>query len=85
MEWFWALLIGAGAGGLVPLGVEVGRRLGAATILFVGDDVTDEDAFGQLSPTDIAIKVGDADTMAPHRFRDPAAVLAFLRSLQVSS
>lgn len=65
--------------------VEVGRRLGAATILFVGDDVTDEDAFGQLSPTDIAIKVGDADTMAPHRFRDPAAVLAFLRSLQVSS
>jgi len=64
--------------------VELGRRLGVATTVFVGDDVTDEDAFAQLSPTDIAIKVGDADTIAPHRLCDPAAVLTFLRSLEPS-
>ena len=64
--------------------VELGRRLAVATTVFVGDDVTDEDAFAQLSPTDIAIKVGDADTIAPHRLRDPDAVFVLLRSLQVS-
>jgi len=64
--------------------VELGRRLAVATTVFVGDDVTDEDAFAQLSPTDIAIKVGDADTIALHRLSDPAAVLVLLRSLQLS-
>lgn len=64
--------------------VELGRRLAVATTVFVGDDVTDEDAFAQLSPTDIAIKVGDADTIALHRLCDPAAVLVLLRSLQES-
>jgi len=64
--------------------VELGRRLAVATTVFVGDDVTDEDAFAQLSPTDIAIKVGDADTIALHRLCDPAAVLTFLHWLQVS-
>jgi trehalose-phosphatase len=60
--------------------VEHGRRLSAATTVFVGDDVTDEDAFARLSPTDIAIKVGDADTIAPHRLPDPDAVLAWLHA-----
>jgi trehalose 6-phosphate phosphatase len=54
---------------------------GAATTVFVGDDVTDEDAFARLGPRDIAIKVGDAPTIAPHRLADPAAVLAWLRAL----
>lgn len=61
--------------------VRLGAELRAATILFVGDDVTDEDAFARLGPDDIAIKVGDADTIAPYRLRDPDAVLAFLRTL----
>jgi trehalose 6-phosphate phosphatase len=61
--------------------VELARRLGAATTVFVGDDVTDEDAFAHLGTGDIAIKVGDADTIAPHRLRDPAAVLALLLAL----
>jgi trehalose-phosphatase len=61
--------------------VALGAELRAATILFAGDDVTDEDAFARLGPDDIAIKVGDADTIAPHRLRDPDAVLAFLRAL----
>jgi trehalose-phosphatase len=55
--------------------------LGAATTVFLGDDLTDEEAFAHLSPGDVAIKVGNADTIAPHRLRDPAAVLAFLQTL----
>jgi len=61
--------------------VHLAHELGVATTVFVGDDVTDEDAFARLSPNDIAIKVGDADTIAPHRLRNPHHVLAFLRSL----
>ncbi len=61
--------------------VALGAELDAATTVFVGDDVTDEDAFASLSPTDVAIKVGDADTIAPYRLRDPAAVLVFLGAL----
>lgn len=64
--------------------VELGQRLGAATTVFVGDDVTDEDAFARLAPTDVAIKVGDATTTASHRLRDPAAVLVFVRALHAS-
>ena len=55
--------------------------LGVATTVFLGDDLTDEEAFAHLSPGDVAIKVGDADTIAPHRLRDPHAVLAFLQAL----
>jgi trehalose-phosphatase len=61
--------------------VELGARLGAATTVFVGDDVTDEEAFARLGPDDVAIKVGDADTIARHRLHDPDAVLTFLRTL----
>ena len=61
--------------------LQLADRIGAVTIVFVGDDLTDEDAFARLGPADIAIKVGDADTIAPHRLRDPEAALAFLQSL----
>jgi trehalose-phosphatase len=61
--------------------VELGDRLGVATTVFVGDDVTDEEAFTRLGVHDVAIKVGDADTVARHRLRDPDAVLTFLRAL----
>jgi trehalose 6-phosphate phosphatase len=65
-------------------GIALVRRAtecGAATTVFVGDDVTDEDAFARLGPDDIAIKVGDAPTIAPHRLADPPAVLAWLHAL----
>lgn len=55
--------------------------LGAVTTVFLGDDLTDEEAFAHLSAGDVAIKVGGADTIAPHRLRDPQAVLAFLQTL----
>ena len=61
--------------------VALGERIGAATTIFIGDDVTDEEAFARLSPTDIAIKVGGADTIAAHRLRDPTCVLDWLHAL----
>lgn len=61
--------------------VDLRRDLQIATCAFVGDDVTDEAAFAALEPGDVAIKVGDADTIAAHRLRDPDAVLELLRAL----
>jgi trehalose 6-phosphate phosphatase len=61
--------------------MRLARELGAVTTVFVGDDVTDEDAFAHLGVDDIAIKVGDAATIAPYRLADPTAVLAWLRAL----
>lgn len=60
---------------------ELVAETDAATAVFVGDDVTDEEAFAALRPSDVAVKVGTADTMARHRLRDPAAVLGFLGAL----
>jgi len=61
--------------------MHLARRLGVVTTVFVGDDVTDEDAFAHLGDGDIAVKVGDDPTIAPYRLHDPAAVLAWLRAL----
>lgn len=61
--------------------VELRDRLGAATTVFVGDDVTDEDAFARLGTADVAIKVGTAPTIATRRLADPVAVLEWLRHL----
>jgi len=40
------------------------HQLGATGVLFMGDDVTDEDAFATLAGPDIGIKVGDGETKA---------------------
>jgi trehalose 6-phosphate phosphatase len=47
---------------------------GAAAVVFVGDDVTDEHAFATLGTGDIGIKVGDGVTAAKFRVPDVAAV-----------
>jgi trehalose 6-phosphate phosphatase len=56
-------------------------EIGAATTVFVGDDVTDEDAFAVLRPGDISVKVGSAATIAGRRLRDPHDVLRWLHEL----
>ena len=53
--------------------------LGVRGVLYVGDDVTDENAFAVLGAGDVGIKVGDGDTVAAHRLPDPAAVQHLLR------
>ncbi|MDQ4038709.1 MAG: trehalose-phosphatase [Actinomycetota bacterium] len=65
-------------------GVALRRRageVGAAAIVYLGDDVTDEDAFAVLGPDDVGIKVGDGPTCAGYRLADSAAVLAALDHL----
>jgi len=56
-------------------------EVGAAAIIYLGDDVTDEDAFAVLDPEDVGIKVGDGPTQARHRLADSAAVLRALDHL----
>jgi trehalose 6-phosphate phosphatase len=56
-------------------------ELGAAAVLYLGDDRTDEDVFATLGPDDAGIKVGEGETTARYRVADPAAVVAVLRTL----
>ncbi|MDN6133035.1 MAG: HAD-IIB family hydrolase [Brevibacterium sp.] len=51
-----------------------------STVLYLGDDVTDEDAFAELEVlgTSLGIKVGPAPTRAPRRITDPVAVAELL-------
>lgn len=48
------------------------------TVLFIGDDVTDETALRILRPGDLGVKVGDGDTAATRRVRDPRDVADLL-------
>jgi trehalose 6-phosphate phosphatase len=52
--------------------------VGATTVVYAGDDTTDEHAFGDLGPTDVTIKVGAGPTVARYRVADPDAVAALL-------
>jgi trehalose-phosphatase len=57
------------------------RRVGASAVCYLGDDVTDEDAFASLRGPDVGIKVGVGATRAAFRVAEPdhaAAVLARL-------
>ena len=56
-------------------------ELGAAAVVYLGDDRTDEDVFATLGPDDAGIKVGEGETAARHRVADPASVVAVLRLL----
>lgn len=60
---------------------ELRRRLGAASVIFLGDDVTDEDAFGALGPDDMSIKVGPGATAADIRLPDPERVAEFFQDV----
>ncbi len=57
------------------------RLVGADAVVFVGDDVTDEDAFATLEQHDVGIKVGPEPTQAPYRVDDQAEVAGVLASL----
>jgi trehalose 6-phosphate phosphatase len=56
-------------------------ELGAVATLYLGDDVTDEDAFRALGPDDVTVKIGDGETAARHRVPDTAGALAVLKHL----
>ncbi|WP_426594309.1 trehalose-phosphatase [Cellulomonas sp. McL0617] len=56
-------------------------ELGAAVVLYAGDDVTDEHAFDALGPRDVTIKVGDGTTVARFRVASPQELVAALGTL----
>ena len=61
------------------------KRTGASATVFVGDDVTDEDAFAILHGPDLGIKIGPGETRAAARIDSPveaARVLARLSELR---
>ncbi|MEM9566496.1 MAG: trehalose-phosphatase [Actinomycetota bacterium] len=61
--------------------VALRDRTEATVTVYLGDDVTDEDAFAALDPGDIGIKIGPGPTAATHRLDAPAAVTTFLADL----
>lgn len=63
------------------------KRCGASATVFLGDDVTDEDAFATLGGPDLGVKVGDGETHAAYRVSttdDVARQLARLSELRES-
>ena len=46
-------------------------QLSASAVLFLGDDITDENAFAALHGPDVGIKIGPGETRAPFRVPDP--------------
>jgi len=60
---------------------RLAQEVDAAGVLYLGDDVTDEDAFRALGPGGLGVKVGDGETAAAHRVADLAGVRAVLERL----
>ncbi|WP_040338835.1 trehalose-phosphatase [Candidatus Blastococcus massiliensis] len=61
--------------------LRLAGEVGARATLYLGDDVTDEDAFRALADDDVTVKVGDGDTAARYRVADPAGAIAVLQLL----
>lgn len=57
------------------------KELSPDLIVFIGDDVTDEDAFSVLGPSDIGVKVGQGETRARWRIPGQADVSSVLQEL----
>ncbi|EWS99846.1 trehalose phosphatase [Intrasporangium oryzae NRRL B-24470] len=59
-----------------------GRDVGATARVYLGDDVTDEDAFMRMTrPEDVTVKVGSGSTAARHRIDDEEAAAKLLTQL----
>jgi trehalose 6-phosphate phosphatase len=61
------------------------ERLHPATVVFIGDDDSDEHVMQHLEAGDLGVKVGGGETAASHRLREPTEVVAFLAALTASS
>jgi trehalose 6-phosphate phosphatase len=53
----------------------------ARRVLFAGDDITDESAMAVLRPDDVAIRVGEGESLARYRVPDPQSMLEALATL----
>jgi len=57
------------------------HRVGASAVIYLGDDITDEDAFQRMQGPDVAIKVGGGETAANYRIADSTEVARRLAQL----
>ncbi len=57
------------------------QHVGASAAIYVGDDVTDEDAFAALDGDDVGVKVGQGKSIATYRVRSPEDVAELLERL----
>ena len=57
------------------------QHVGATAVIYVGDDVTDEDAFATLDAADVGVKVGQGKSIATYRVRSPEDVAVLLEQL----
>ncbi|MCG3136233.1 MAG: hypothetical protein HJJLKODD_00059 [Phycisphaerae bacterium] len=60
---------------------KIRQLVGASAVCFLGDDVTDEDAFVTLSGPDLGVKVGEGVTQAAFRAHDSFEVARILAHL----
>ncbi|MEQ8768014.1 MAG: trehalose-phosphatase [Planctomycetota bacterium] len=60
---------------------QLRHRVSATAVVFLGDDVTDEDAFQTLSGPDVGVKVGEGESLAVYRAEDTREVSRLLALL----
>jgi trehalose-6-phosphatase len=56
-------------------------ELGATSVAYFGDDVTDETVFSILTEDDLGVKVGPGDTAAAYRVESPTDVAYLLEEI----
>ena len=61
--------------------VALAAQTDATSVVYVGDDVTDEDAFAVLGVKDVTVKVGSGPTIARYRLAGVSALSEFLMCL----
>ncbi len=55
------------------------------SVVYLGDDLPDEEAFAVLSPDDVGIKVGTGASIAPYRVADPDAITELIVALRTAA
>jgi trehalose-phosphatase len=61
--------------------LKLAARVDAASIVFLGDDRTDEEAFARMGPDDLSVRVGPGDTVARLRLAGHAQAAEFVKLL----